>query len=125
MIKYGLTLFTAVMVLSSCENENSQGNSENVINENAATFKEIGTITIGATGAAEISAYDEVSKKLFTVNNSGTNKIDVIDLSNPSTPVLLASIDLVTYNGAANSVATYNGKLAVAMESTVSKQDSG
>ena len=125
MIKYGLTLFTAVMVLSSCENENSQGNSENVINENAATFKEIGTITIGATGAAEISAYDEVSKKLFTVNNSGTNKIDVIDLSNPSTPVLLASIDLVTYNGAANSVATFNGKLAVAMESTVSKQDSG
>ncbi len=125
MIKYGLTLFTAVMVLSSCENENSQGNTENVINENAATFKEIGTITIGATGAAEISAYDEVSKKLFTVNNSGTNKIDVIDLSNPSTPVLLASIDLVTYNGAANSVATYNGKLAVAMESTVSKQDSG
>jgi hypothetical protein len=125
MIKYGLTLFTAVMVLSSCENENSQGNSENVINENAATFKEIGTITIGATGAAEISAYDEVSKKLFTVNNSGTNKIDVIDLSNPSTPVLLASIDLVAYNGAANSVATYNGKLAVAMESTVSKQDSG
>ena len=78
------------------ENENSQVNSENVINENAATFKEIGTITIGATGAAEISAYDEVSKKLFTVNNSGTNKIDVIDLSNPSTPVLLASIDLVT-----------------------------
>ena len=125
MIKYGLTLFTAVMVLSSCENENSQVNSENVINENAATFKEIGTITIGATGAAEISAYDEVSKKLFTVNNSGTNKIDVIDLSNPSTPVLLASIDLVAYNGAANSVATYNGKLAVAMESTVSKQDSG
>lgn len=125
MIKYGLTLFTAVMVLSSCENEKSQVNSENVINENAATFKEIGTITIGATGAAEISAYDEVSKKLFTVNNSGTNKIDVIDLSNPSTPVLLASIDLVAYNGAANSVATYNGKLAVAMESTVSKQDSG
>ena len=125
MKKYGLTLFAAVTLLSSCVNENSQGNTENVISENAGTFKEIGSITIGSTGAAEISAYDDVTKKLFTVNNSTANKIDVIDLSNPSIPVLLASIDLVVYNGAANSVATYNGKLAVAMESTISKQGLG
>ncbi len=125
MKKYGLTLFAAVTLLSSCVNENSQGNTENVISENAGTVKEIGSITIGSTGAAEISAYDDVTKKLFTVNNSTANKIDVIDLSNPSIPVLLASIDLVVYNGAANSVATYNGKLAVAMESTISKQGLG
>jgi hypothetical protein len=37
-------------------------NLELVVNENAATFKEIGSITIGGAGAAEISAYDEVSK---------------------------------------------------------------
>jgi hypothetical protein len=65
-----------------------------------------------------------VSKKLFTVNNSDTNKIDVIDLSNPSSPVLIASIDLTPFNGSSNSVATFNGKLAVALEATT-KQDLG
>src|SRR3990167_5343043 len=124
MIKYGLTVFTAVFLLSACANENSADAAEEIVNENAATFKEIGSITIGSEGAAEISAYDEVSKKLFTVNNSDTNKIDVIDLSNPSNPVLIASIDLTPFNGSSNSVATFNGKLAVALEATT-KQDLG
>jgi uncharacterized lipoprotein YajG len=61
MKKYGITL-AAIMILSSCENDsNKEESPELVVNENAATFKEIGSITIGA-GAAEISAYDEVSK---------------------------------------------------------------
>lgn len=124
MIKYSLTVFMAVFLLSACSNENSADATEEIINENAATFKEIGSITIGGEGAAEISAYDEVSKKLFTVNNSDTNKIDVIDLSNPSNPVLIASIDLTPFNGSSNSVATFNGKLAVALEATT-KQDLG
>lgn len=65
------------------------------------------------------------SQKLFTVNNSNTNKIDVIDLSDPTNPKLIASIDLTPFNGASNSVATYNGKLAVALEAFPNKQDLG
>ena len=75
MKKYGITLLAAIMVLSSCENDsNKEESPELVVNENPATFKEIGSITIGGAGAAEISAYDEKSKKLFTVNNSNTNQ---------------------------------------------------
>ncbi|PRZ21610.1 choice-of-anchor I family protein [Flavobacterium granuli] len=127
MKNYGLALFVSIFLLTACANENTNENEipEGTINENPSTFKEIGSITIGGEGAAEISAYDEVSKKLFTVNNSGNNKIDVIDLTDPTNPKPIASIDLSVYNGASNSVATYNGKLAVALESTIDKQANG
>ena len=45
-------------------------------------------------------------------------------MSNPSNPVLIASIDLTPFNGSSNSVATFKGKLAVALEATT-KQDLG
>ena len=126
MIKKSLIAFAILFLIVGCEKEvGSGGTEEEIINENPSSFKEIGSLTIGGTGAAEISAYDETTKRLFTVNNSGTNKIDVIDLSDPTKPTVLASIDLISYSGAANSVAVYNGKLAVAMESTVNKQDAG
>lgn len=126
MIKKTLAVFAALFLLVGCENDNDENpSSELGYNENPASFKEIGTITIGGTGAAEISAYDETTKKLFTVNNSSTNKIDVIDLTDPTKPVVLTSIDMATYNGAANSVAVYGGKLAVALESKSNKQEAG
>ena len=126
MINKNLAVFAVLLLFASCQNNDSSNETpELVVNENPSTFKEIGTLTIGGTGAAEISAYDETSKKLFTVNNSSANKIDVIDLSDPSKPVLITSIDLVPYNGAANSVSTFNGKLAVALESKSNKQESG
>ena len=120
MIKKSVAVFAALFLIVGCENINDSNDTpEELVNENPSTFKEIGSLTIGGTGAAEISAYDETTKKLFTVNNSSANKIDVIDISDPSKPVLVTSIDLVAYNGAANSVATFNGKLAVALESTI------
>jgi hypothetical protein len=126
MIKKSVAVFAALFLIVGCENVSDPNNTpEEVVNENPSSFKEIGSLTIGGTGAAEISAYDETTKKLFTVNNSSANKIDVIDLSDPSKPVLLASIDMVPYNGAANSVATFKGKLAVALESKTNKQDPG
>lgn len=125
MIKKSVAVLAALFLIVGCENNDSKDTPEEVVSENPSTFKEIGSLTIGGTGAAEISAYDETTKKLFTINNSSVNKIDVIDLSDPSKPVLLTSINLVDYNGAANSVATYNGKLAVALESTINKQDAG
>lgn len=126
MKKQFMMLLVAGAALVGCEKDsNSNQEQEVIVNENAASFKEIGSLTVGGAGAAEISAYDEVTKRLFTVNNSGTNRIDVIDLSNPSSPKLLTTIDLTSYNGAANSVANHNGKVAVALEATPNKQEAG
>lgn len=126
MKNFGIALITALFIFCSCENDKDDNNNqETEVSENVSSFKEVGTITIGGAAAAEISAYDETTKRLFTVNNSATNQIDVIDLSDPANPKKLAVIDLSVYNGASNSVSVYGGKLAVALESTISKQDNG
>lgn len=125
MKNFGISLVAALFIFCSCENDKVKDNEEFEVNEDVASFKEVGTITIGGAGAAEISAYDETTKRLFTVNNSATNQIDVIDLSNPMSPVKIASINLTPYDGASNSVAVYGGKLAVAMESVSNKQNNG
>ncbi|PTS96659.1 alkaline phosphatase [Flavobacterium sp. HMWF030] len=126
MKKLSISLLAALSIMVSCNNdENSNNGNEVVVNENPGTFKEIGSITIGGEGAAEITAYDEKTKKLFAVNNSGTNQIDVIDLSDPTKPVKIGKIDLTPFEGASNSVAVFDGKLAVALESTVNKQGNG
>ena len=127
MKKLSLLLLALMTIFASCNNDDNTNNEEPevVVNENPATFKEIGSITIGGEAAAEISAYDEKTKRLFTVNNSGTNQIDVIDITDPTKPVKIGKIDLTTYEGASNSVAVYDGKLAVALESTANKQGNG
>lgn len=76
-----------------------------------------------AGGAAEISAYDEVSKRLFFVNATD-NSIDVLDLSDPNDPVFLFAIDIDSFGGGANSVVAWNGYFAIAVEANV-KQDPG
>ncbi|MEK7727164.1 MAG: choice-of-anchor I family protein, partial [candidate division KSB1 bacterium] len=73
--------------------------------------------------AAEISAYDEDSKRLFVVNAQG-RRIDVLDLSNLSAPTLHFSIDLTPYGPVVNSVAVDNGIVAIAVENAV-KTSSG
>lgn len=127
MKKLTISLLTALLIMTSCNNDENSNNEpeEAVVNENPGTFKEIGSITIGGEAAAEISTYDEKTKRLFTVNNSGTNQIDVIDISDPTKPVKIGKIDLTPYEGASNSVDVYDGKLAVALESTTNKQGNG
>ncbi|TDP03389.1 choice-of-anchor I family protein [Flavobacterium sp. 245] len=126
MKKLTISLLTALLIMTSCNNdENSNGEPEVTVNENPGTFKEIGSITIGGEAAAEISAYCEKTKRLFTVNNSGVNQIDIIDIADPTKPTKIGKIDLASYEGAANSVSVFDGKLAVALESTVNKQGNG
>ena len=127
MKKLSVSLLALMVFFAGCNNDENSNNPEPevAVNENPATFKEIGSITIGGEAAAEISAYDEKTKKLFTVNNSGTNQIDVIDISDPTKPSKIAKIDLTRYEGASNSVAIFDGKLAVALESAANKQGSG
>jgi hypothetical protein len=49
-----------------------------------------GSIDIGDLGAAEISTFDpKITGYLFVNNSCLTNKIDVLDFSNPSSPYKL------------------------------------
>jgi 2',3'-cyclic-nucleotide 2'-phosphodiesterase/3'-nucleotidase/5'-nucleotidase len=66
-------------------------------------------------GASEISAYDAGSRRLFVVN-SVQAKVDILDLSNPAAPAKVGAIDVTPYGAVANSVDTYNGLVAVAVQ---------
>lgn len=74
-------------------------------------LRNIGRVAL--ENGAEINAFDPASQRLFVV--SGETVLQVIDLSNPSAPVILESIDLSTFGGGANSVAIKNGVIAVAV----------
>ncbi|MBK7434528.1 MAG: choice-of-anchor I family protein [Chitinophagaceae bacterium] len=115
-------VFCCGLLFAACKKTDST--PEFFVNEDPSTFKEIGSIGIGGVGAAEISAYDPLTQRLFVVNNSVTNKIDVLDIKNPSAPVLIYSISLAPYAGAVNSLDVSNGKLAAAIEALI-KQDNG
>jgi hypothetical protein len=117
-----LTLSFALMAIVSCKKDNPE--PEFFVNEDAATFAEVGMLDIGDAGAAEISAFDSQTKRLFVVNNGTVNKIDVLDFADPKNIKLLSSISTLPYGGLVNSVAVSNGKLAAAIEST-SKQTNG
>ncbi len=94
-------------------------------NEDPASFAEVGSIDIGEAGAAEISAYDPLTKRLFTVTNAGgATAIAVIDFSNPASLVNIATIDVAQFGGNVNSVSVSDGRLAAAIEATV-KTDAG
>ncbi|WP_276503177.1 choice-of-anchor I family protein [Terrimonas pollutisoli] len=87
------------------------------VKENIGSFSLAGSIDIGDLGAAEISAFDPETNKLFVVNNSaGNNRIDVIDFADPTQPQFLRSISVAPYGGLVNSVAVKDGLLAAAIE---------
>ncbi len=70
-------------------------------------------------GAAEIPAYDPATRRTYVVNGA-SDRIDILDTSNPSNPVKIGEIDYLSNVGAgfasANSVAVKNGIVAIAIE---------
>ena len=81
-------------------------------------LSKIGSFGNGALGASEITAFDSQSKRLFVVN--GTNgTLDVVDLSDPAAPKAIQSITTASFGGGVfNSVAVYDGLMAVAVEAS-------
>ena len=122
-------LLAGIIILASCTKtiQEPRANAEEITtagrgnsNHESTTFGETGMIDLGESGAAEVSAFDPLTKKLFVVNNTaGNNRIDVVDLSNPSAPVLITNIPVSPYGGLVNSVYVKNGKLAAAIEATI------
>ncbi len=74
------------------------------------------------TNSAEIVAYDSSNFRLYIANSIG-RKLDIVDFSNPTAPVLLNSISVIPY-GNINSVAAHNGVVAMAIEN-ISAQTNG
>lgn len=82
----------------------------------ALSLTKIGGFDGSALGAAEITAFDAASKRLFVVNGAN-GTIDVLDLADPTTPRKLATLSVAALGGVVNSVTTHDGLVAVAIES--------
>jgi DNA-binding beta-propeller fold protein YncE len=124
MINKVLLILLFLSVVGCKKDKQTTPEPEFFVNEDPATFSEVGSIDIGDIGAAEITAFDPATNRLFVVNNSTVNKIDVIDFKDPANMKVIGSISMTPYGGAVNSVAVYDGKVAAAIEST-NKQANG
>ncbi|MBR7743225.1 choice-of-anchor I family protein [Phycicoccus sp. BSK3Z-2] len=80
------------------------------------TLTPLGTYASGLfdDGAAEITAYDAATHRLFVVN-SGAGTVDVLDITDPTTPRKVAELDAP----GANSVTVHGGLVAVAEQAAV------
>lgn len=105
------TIFIYLLIAVSCQTQ--------PLEDQINSFVEIGEINIeGGNLAAEISAYDEDTRKLFVTNNAVGNRVDIIDLSDPTNPILLDQILLKPWPDiklTINSLAVENEILAVAV----------
>lgn len=77
------------------------------------TLERIGAFDSGSgSGGSEVVAVDAATARMFTTNGED-DRIDVSDISDPTAPVFVSSIDLST------SVADYDGIQSVAVNGTV------
>ncbi|MEC3905423.1 choice-of-anchor I family protein [Tamlana sp. 2201CG12-4] len=107
-----LTSAVCIAAIYSCH-EDGEIPKDPVVNTEV-NFQYKTSIKVGGEGASEISAYDAISKKLFTVNVE-SNQVSVHNISNLDAPLVESPIDLAAF-GSPNSVAVYDGKLAIAVE---------
>jgi DNA-binding beta-propeller fold protein YncE len=91
----------------------------------AVTMDLLGRYSTGLfdEGASEIPAYDPETRRAFVVNAANAN-VDVLDLTDPTHPVKLGTIDIHEYGSSVNSVAISRGVVALAIQADV-KTDNG
>jgi DNA-binding beta-propeller fold protein YncE len=87
------------------------------------TLERIGGFEGGVAGAAEITAYDSATRRLFVVNGAN-GSVDVLDISNPALPAKVATMAIDTLGASVNSVAVHDGLVALAIEAR-KKTDAG
>jgi hypothetical protein len=114
-----LIMAFCLISVMSCNNDDDNTTQDPIV-DTTVNFQFKTSINVGGEGASEISAYDPISKKLFTVNVE-SNQISVTNISDLNAPIQEQPIDLNAF-GAPNSVAINNGRLAVAVEAD-SKQN--
>ncbi len=113
-----LTLLPAALLsvglLAACGGDDSEDIEPT---PTSLTLEKIGGFDGGALGAAEITAYDAPSKRLFVVNGAN-GTVDVLDLSTPSTPRRVGSINVAALGAGVNGVAVRDGLVALAIEAS-------
>ncbi|MEZ0541528.1 choice-of-anchor I family protein [Fibrella arboris] len=119
--RYFLAGGIALLLMASCDHR--EGGLAPLA-ENVSLFREIASQDFGGTAASEISTYDPLSQRIFTVNNEAAPKVEVLEYSTANGLVKRTAIDVSALGGVANSVAVSNGKLAIALEAT-NKQANG
>ncbi|RRO25306.1 choice-of-anchor I family protein [Flavobacteriaceae bacterium 14752] len=72
--------------------------------------------TVDSNGTAEISKFDPNTQRLYVVND---DKIEIIDLSDPTTPSTISNIDVTPFGASAQSVDVNNGIVAIAVAANV------
>lgn len=87
------------------------------------SINHLSSYSTGNVDAAETVAYDAASKRSFFTSSS-TNEMGILDVSDPTNPTLITTVDLSTYGGGPNSIDTKNGIVAVAIEANT-KTDNG
>ncbi len=105
----------AVAALSACGGDDDDAVVAIEPTPRTLGLEKIGGFDGAATGAAEITAYDAASKRLFVVNGAN-GTVDVLDLSTPTAPVKLTTLDVSALGAGVNSVAVHDGLVALAIE---------
>lgn len=119
-----VALLMATMAISACKKTSEPiEETETIVSEDIASFKETASVDMGGETSAEITAYDPSTKRLFVVSNEGGAKVEVLDLSNYPTVNKLRTLSF-TSNAGINSVAVNNGLLAIALDGA-DKQGNG
>nr|WP_232735148.1 hypothetical protein [Olleya sp. Bg11-27] len=119
-LKKSILLFSTLLFLHCADDDDNTVDLPTVNTTVNFTYKT--TINVGGEAAAEISAYDKITKKLF-VTNAESNEISIYNLLDLESPIQEPAISLSAF-GSPNSVAVFDGKLAVAVEAPI-KQNAG
>ncbi len=130
-MKKNLLFSLLILVMFSCRKDRpAVVEPEFFVNEDAGSFAEIGTFDVGETGAAEITAFDPATNKLFVVRNENEglpnqlNQIEIIDFKDPAAMKSIGVISMTPFGGAVNSLSVHDGKLAAAIQAA-DKQANG
>ena len=97
----GLMLFSLCSILTKAQ-----------INAQFLGRYSIGTYNSNG-GVAEISAFDPASKRMFVINGPDTT-VKIVNIANPASPVLIATLSIKPYGIDINSIAC-NKKGLIAM----------
>lgn len=85
---------------------------------NSQVLTKVGSINLGGEGAAEIIAIDKINDRLWVLNNPSKTVV-VYDISDPSTPDSVSSVNFSAYGGGVNSIAISGSLVALAVENEV------
>lgn len=120
-MRLALTLLTSLTLLAACGGggDAAAPAAPAATTPTGLTLAKIGGYAhLGGPSSAEIPAYDPISRRLFVVNGANAS-VDVLSLANPASPVFITTITAASLGanlGAVNSVAVYNGIVALAVE---------